>query len=114
MLEDLSSKDKVVGLKQVRRAIVCGRAGHVFLARDADPRLTGPLEDCCREAGVPVSGGYTMAQLGRACGIDVPTAAAALLAKEKPLPTEYNFLFRGKYRELSHKSLERSSLHAYF
>ena len=57
MLEDLSSKDKVVGLKQVRRAIVCGRAGHVFLARDADPRLTGPLEDCCREAGVPVAGG---------------------------------------------------------
>ena len=82
MLEDLSSKDKVVGLKQVRRA------GHVFLARDADPRLTGPLEDCCREAGVPVAGGHTMAQLGRACGIDVPTAAAALLAKEKPLPTE--------------------------
>ena len=65
-----------------------GRAGHVFLARDADPRLTGPLEDCCREAGVPVAGGHTMAQLGRACGIDVPTAAAALLAKEKPLPTE--------------------------
>lgn len=89
MLEDLSSKDKVVGLKQVRRAIVCGRAGHVFLARDADPRLTGPLEDCCREAGVPVAGGHTMAQLGRACGIDVPTAAAALLlAKEKPLPAE--------------------------
>ena len=73
MLEDLSSKDKVVGLKQVRRAIACGRAGHVFLARDADPRLTGPLEDCCREAGVPVAGGHTMAQLGRACGIDVPT-----------------------------------------
>ena len=47
-----------------------------------------PLEDCCREAGVPVAGGHTMAQLGRACGIDVPTAAAALLAKEKPLPTE--------------------------
>ena len=62
MLEDLSSKDKVVGLKQVRRAIACGR--------------------------VPVAGGHTMAQLGRACGIDVPTAAAALLAKEKPLPTE--------------------------
>ena len=92
MLEDLSSKDKVVGLKQVRRAIVCGRAGHVFLARDADPRLTGPLEDCCREAGVSDLDmnlqDATMAQLGRACGIDVPTAAAALLAKEKPLPTE--------------------------
>lgn len=41
MLEDLSSKDKVVGLKQVRRAIVCGRAGHVFLARDARPAAYG-------------------------------------------------------------------------
>ena len=78
MLEDLSSKDKVVGLKQVRRSLYFPR----------NPRLTGPLEDCCREAGVPVAGGHTMAQLGRACGIDVPTAAAALLAKEKPLPTE--------------------------
>ena len=88
MLEELSSKDKVVGLKQVQRAVSAGRAGWVFLACDADPRLTQPLEGRCREGGVPVAGGHTMAQLGRACGIDVPTAAAALLAKEKPLPTE--------------------------
>lgn len=58
MLEDLSSKDKVVGLKQVRRAIVCGRAGHVFLARDADPRLTGPLEDCCGRLGFRCRGAH--------------------------------------------------------
>ena len=77
MLEELSSKDKVVGLKQVQRAVSA-----------ADPRLTRPLEGRCRERGVPVSGAHTMAQLGRACGIDVGTAAAALLAKEKPLPTE--------------------------
>ena len=88
MLEELSSKDKVVGLKQVQRAVSAGRAGRVFLACDADPRLTRPLERRCRERGVPVSGAHTMAQLGRACGIDVGTAAAALLAKEKPLPTE--------------------------
>lgn len=88
MLEQLSSKDKVVGLKQVRRAVDAGRAGHVFLARDADPRLTEPLESRCRGAGIPITGEHTMAQLGRACGIDVATAAAALLAKEKPLPTE--------------------------
>lgn len=82
MLEELSSKDKVVGLKQVQRAVSAGRAGRVFLACDADPRLTRPLEGRCRERGVPVSGAHTMAQLGRACGIDVGTAAAALLAKE--------------------------------
>ena len=71
MLEELSSKDKVVGLKQVQRAVSAGRAGRVFLACDADPRLTRPLEGRCRERGVPVSGAHTMAQLGRACGIDV-------------------------------------------
>lgn len=43
MLEELSSKDKVVGLKQVQRAVSAGRAGWVFLACDADPRLTRPL-----------------------------------------------------------------------
>ena len=51
MLEELSSKDKVVGLKQVQRAVSAGRAGWVFLACDADPRLTRPLEGRCRERG---------------------------------------------------------------
>lgn len=60
MLEELSSKDKVVGLKQVQRAVSAGRAGRVFLACDADPRLTRPLEGRCRERGVPVSGAHTM------------------------------------------------------
>ena len=74
MLEELSSKDKVVGLKQVQRAVSAGRAGRVFLACDADPRLTRPLEDRCRERGVPV-----VAVLGRCDRIrDVPVAAASV------------------------------------
>ena len=87
-MEALAAKEKVVGLKQVRRAGAAGKVRKGYLACDADPRLTQPLEDRCRERGVPVSGAHTMAQRGRACGIDVGTAAAALLAKEKPLPTE--------------------------
>ena len=78
----------VTGLRQTQKAVAKGLAARVYLACDADPRLTRPLEGRCRERGVPVSGAHTMAQLGRACGIDVGTAAAALLAKEKPLPTE--------------------------
>lgn len=88
MLEELSSKDKVVGLKQVQRAVSAGRGrpGVSGLRRrsPADPAAGGPLPG----TGRSVSGAHTMAQLGRACGIDVGTAAAALLAKEKPLPTE--------------------------
>ena len=87
-MEALAAKEKVVGLKQVRRAVASGKVRKVFLACDADPRLTEPMEALCRASGITVVTDYTMAQLGRACGIDVGTAAAALLAKEKPLPTE--------------------------
>lgn len=81
MLEELSSRDKVVGLKQAQRALHAGRAVYIFLARDADPRLTEPLLVRCREQEIPVETGCTMAQLGRAAGIQVGTAAVALLAK---------------------------------
>ena len=91
MLEELSSKDKVVGLKQVQRAVSAGRAGRVFLACDADPRLTRPLEGRCRERGVPVSGAHTMAQLGRACGI----AVGAAVSRQSPFPGKQALSTRG-------------------
>ena len=88
MLTELASQEKVIGVKQSRKAVREGRAKRVYLACDADPAITEPVAESCRCAGIPVEAEHTMAQLGRACGIDVPTAAAALLAKEKPLPTE--------------------------
>lgn len=79
MLSELRSKDKVIGVKQSRRAIREGRARQVLLAADADPALTGPLYDqCCRE-GVPVLTQYTMRELGQAAGIQVDAAVVALL-----------------------------------
>ena len=47
MLTELTAKDKVVGLKQTRRALAAGQAARVFLARDADPHITEPLEAIC-------------------------------------------------------------------
>lgn len=47
VLEELSAKEKVSGLKQTRRAIAAGRAARVYLACDADPRLTEPLRALC-------------------------------------------------------------------
>lgn len=77
-MERLSGSEKVVGLKQVRRAVTEGRARIVFLACDADPRLTETLEALCKEHDVAAVWDYTMAQLGKACGIAVGTAAAAV------------------------------------
>ena len=79
MLSELKNGSRVVGAKQVRRAVAEGSAARVFLARDADPRVTLPLERLCRENNVPVDTGASMAELGTACDIAVPSAAAAIL-----------------------------------
>lgn len=51
MLCELDSKNKVVGLKQLRKVLAEGRAAKVFTAQDADPKLTGPIKDACRASG---------------------------------------------------------------
>ena len=79
MSVELAVKEKVVGLKQVRRALTQRRACRVYLACDADPRLVQPLRELCREQGIEADDTRTMQQLGRECGIAVPAAAVALL-----------------------------------
>lgn len=79
MLTQLKQGAKVVGVKQTRRAIDDGRAARVFLAQDADPALTGPVEELCREKDIPVERVSQMKELGSACGIAVGSAVAALL-----------------------------------
>ena len=79
MLSELKQGAKVVGVKQTRRAIGEGRAARVYLAQDADPAITAPVEALCREQGVPVEQVAQMKELGSACGIAVGSAVAALL-----------------------------------
>ena len=52
MAGELTAKEKVVGLKQTRRAVTQGTARQVYLACDADPALTEPLLALCREKGL--------------------------------------------------------------
>ena len=79
MLAELDTKAKVVGIKQLRKALAEGRARKVFVAQDADPKLTGPILETCRETGVETESVATMAELGRACSIEVGAAVAGLL-----------------------------------
>ena len=76
-LPDLSKERIVVGAKQLRKALNSGRARRVFLAENADPAITEPLADLCVAAGTELTWVASMADLGRACGIDVGAAAAA-------------------------------------
>ena len=78
-MERLKEDKKVVGLKQLRRALNENRAVLVFLADDADPMLTAPLALQSTMQGVEIVRASTMAELGRACGISVPAACAAIV-----------------------------------
>lgn len=79
MLTEFSQFPGVVGAKQVRRAVENGLARKVFLADDADPNLTEPLALLCQEKGVETEAVPAMKALGKACGISVPAAVAAIL-----------------------------------
>ena len=69
---------RVVGAKQVLRAIASGEALEAYLASDADPFVKRPIREACERAGVPLFEAGDMEALGRACGIAVGAAAAAL------------------------------------
>ena len=59
---------------------IAERDRYVFLARDADPGLTEPIEALCRERSVQYAWVPRMSELGSACGIEVGAAAAAAVS----------------------------------
>ena len=79
MLTELKTGPRVVGAKQTRRALQDGKAFRVYLAEDADPGVTGPIETLCAERGAEVVRVPAMRELGQACGIAVGAAVAALV-----------------------------------
>lgn len=81
MLSQLSAAAKVVGVKQSRKAIRDGKAERVFIALDAEQRVLRPICDLCRDMNVQLEEVATMAELGKACQIDVGAAVVAVLAE---------------------------------
>ena len=79
MLSELKTASKVTGAKQVTRALKNGSVRLVFLAQDADPRVTDPVALLCQEQGVETETVPTMTELVAACGIAVGSAVAAIL-----------------------------------
>ena len=79
MLTELTAAEKVVGAKQAKRALRDGKARRVYLAMDADPRVTEPIAELCVQQSVPVTEVPKMRDLGIACGISVGAAVVAAL-----------------------------------
>jgi len=79
LLDQLTAAPKVVGVKQTRRAVLTGAAVTVYVARDAEKRAVAPVLDACGQTGLLVTWTESMAELGRACGIAVGAASAAVV-----------------------------------
>ena len=80
MHEGLADVDRrVVGTKQLLRALDEGKIVQAYVAADADLLLTKRVVDRCYDMDVPCTQVESMEKLGRACGIDVKAAAAGLL-----------------------------------
>ena len=80
MTEMLKQADKrVVGSKQVLRALNEDRAARVFLGRDADGFIYHRINALCEEKKVPVTVVDSMQELGKLCTVNVQAASAAVL-----------------------------------
>lgn len=82
MPERLNTARKIIGTKQLTKALRAGCVAVAYVADDADPLLREPLAAQCEAAGVPVVHILSMKELGRLCRIHVGAACAALLKEE--------------------------------
>ena len=79
MLESLRGKNKIVGIKQTAKAVAAGNVKTVFIANDADTKVVENLVEQCKIDSIEIVYVESMKQLGKACGIEIGAAAAALL-----------------------------------
>ena len=79
MLEKLKDASKVVGTRRLLRAIQAGEIEEAYVARDADLFILRQVRQACADAGVRMVEADSMKELGRACGVEVKTASAAIV-----------------------------------
>lgn len=79
MLELLKKKEKVVGIKQTKKAAEQNKLEAVFIAHDADQRVVGQVKQFCEENKINVCITESMKQLGKAAGIDVGASVIGIV-----------------------------------
>ena len=81
MLSKLKESEKVVGAKQLMRALQADSIACLYVANDADIFVNRDVIALCREKNIPVVEVPSKKTLGEACGIQVGCAAAGILKR---------------------------------
>lgn len=76
---NLSSCQKIVGAKEVKREILKGNALKVYVAKNADLKVTMPIINLCEEKEICLEYVENMKTLGKSFGIGINAACAAIL-----------------------------------
>ena len=71
----------VVGVKETQKALCEERVAKLYLAQDADDFVLRDLLETLNEQKVECVQVESMEKLGKACGIEVGAAAAAILKR---------------------------------
>lgn len=74
-----TARKKSIGTKQTAKALEKGSTRMVYVARDAEEHVTREIMKLAREKGLEPIIVDSMVALGKACGIEVGAAAAAIL-----------------------------------
>lgn len=74
-----NARKKAVGAKQTMKAVTSGEALAVYIASDAEPRITDPIVKTCAAKEIPITKATNMKRLGKACNIEVRCAVAAII-----------------------------------
>lgn len=77
----LQGANVTIGTKQTTKAVEQGIVRELYVAKDADPKITAKVLTMSRRAGIPIHYVETMKQLGKACGIEVGAAMVAVIQK---------------------------------
>lgn len=78
-LEEIKDYPRVIGSKQVKKAISRNEARKVFIAADAEPHIVEAIKKLCQAKEVEFEMAESMEKIGKHCRIDVGSATVALL-----------------------------------
>lgn len=73
------ARKKTIGANQTAKAIAQSVVSELFVARDAQAHVVRPILSAAEQQGIPVQWVDSMKVLGKACGIEVGAATAAIV-----------------------------------
>ncbi|GGJ01165.1 50S ribosomal protein L7ae [Alicyclobacillus cellulosilyticus] len=73
------ARKRTIGTNQTLKALQQSLARHIYVAKDAEARVVNPVIALAQERSVPITWVDSMKQLGKACGIEVGAATAAII-----------------------------------